>query len=158
MRKDREERLERYLLNADPFLWGIQGRRNKSDTYCWLKGRLKKAWPALVDFPDRAPYEDVSRLLIGSPGIEELTRGLIIPTVTELPVGDFIKDLRFRWMAGRHPDSDFLKERGLQEGQGWPFVAEENYPFVQDGQKKKYVRGWTQFAGVWFEEIEHLDD
>ena len=160
MKADREKRLERYFLNAEPFLWGIWRREkvNKAAAYGWLRPEAKKAWPALHDFfgfSDRTSYEDVARLLLRTPGIERLARDLVIPTVRELPVGAIVDDLRFLWMAGRRPDSSFLDKRGLKPDEGWPFLSAVSYPF---NKQEKYVAGWTQFAGVWFEEIEHLDD
>ncbi|MHA1812206.1 MAG: hypothetical protein ACTSYX_02105 [Candidatus Thorarchaeota archaeon] len=158
MKEDRRRRLEKYFLNADPFLWGIwktDERMNKRDVYCWFRTEARRAWPMFdsLKVSDRTLYDDLARLLLSSPGIERVVKDLIIPTVLKLPVGAIIDDLRFLWMAGRYPDSEFLrKERGLKDGDGWPFLLEVGYTDT------KYVAGWTQFAGVWFEEIEHIDD
>ena len=120
MKTDRKERLERYFLNANMFFWGIskhEERPNKQEAYDWLEPVALNMWPGFR-LSRRAAYHDVQLQLLRTPGIEKVMTDLVVPTVNRSPLGAVLDDVRRYWMSGRRPSSEFLKEHGLNPGDG----------------------------------------
>ncbi len=142
-----KERIERYLLNADRFMWDL-GPGNQEKNYDWLEGKgLRFA---------KAKYSLVLQQLLRNPGLEELLTRVIIPTVRERFPDKTRDELRKFWNAGELPN---LKKdlRNLEvNGRGYagPDRAFHWWPFVEISTQFHYVQRWGQLAGIWFEEIE----
>ncbi len=133
---DRQRRrLERYLVNASHFLWGL-GPGNQRENYEWLRSRG-------FEF-ESGPYARVIAQLVEKYGIEELLRRLIVPRVRELFSEKAIDYLRDCWRAGTKPAMSFLKLYNIRD----PF------PLLVINTQFNYVERWGELAGVWFEEIE----
>lgn len=140
-------RIERYLLNADRFMWGL-GRGNQRENYQWLEGKGFRF--------SRARYSLVVEQLLRHPGLEELLIRLIIPVVKELMPDDTLDELRRLWHAGQLPDlkKDLSRLEVKGEGNPGPDRAFHWWPFVEISTQFHYVERWGQLAGIWFEEIE----
>jgi len=133
------DKLERYFKNSSRFLWGLSGR-NQKETYQWLRRK---------DYVfDNGSYGHVTRQLLENPGIEALLRDLIIPRVKELFTAKAIEFLRSCWEAGTRPDMSFLKMYNIEDAS----------PFLEVNSQFNYVERWGEFAGLWFEEIEELEE
>ncbi|MDD5095700.1 MAG: hypothetical protein PHV74_15200 [Dehalococcoidia bacterium] len=141
----KKAKLERYLRNADSFLWGV-GPADQADskkttqetTYDWLRGRG-------MEFKS-GPYPFVLEQLLADPGIEKLIEDVIKPRVKDLFGPKVLDYMRECWMAGTVPDSAILIRYNLKNGE----------PFF----KRQLLRGakWKELAWVWFEEIEDFSE
>ena len=139
-------RLERYLMNASRFLWGL-GPGNQRKTYDWLEKEGFKF--------SRARYGLVTQQLLRYPGIEKLLSDLIIPTVNNYYPDTTLNTLREHWYRGEWPNlktTDTLEVKGKYEP--GPHRAVWWRPFVNINTQFHYVENWGEFAGIWFEEIE----
>lgn len=77
--KERKERLKRYFINADPFLWGVLESKNK-------KGRLEelKRLGFLKGYSEGGNpiYNRINQDLLVESGIEGILERIVIPRVT----------------------------------------------------------------------------
>lgn len=175
--REQSEKLKRYFMNADPFLWGVLEEKNK-------KGRLKelKKLGFLQSYSERsnATYARINQDLLVELGIEGILARIVVPKVTSAFAPDVLRHFRRCWDQGQNPDLKYLKEQRLYrrhiltrgetyESLGFRFdvngfgkqyrVAGYKDPaqlFVQIDTQHDFVERWTVFAGLWFEEIEPL--
>lgn len=138
----KKAKLERYLKNASRFLWGLSPG-NQKETYEWLSKRKRLVF-------EKGTYTYVTDQLLREPGIERLLKELIIPRVKEQFTDKALEYLRSCWQAGTTPDMSFLKLYGINE--------KNAHPFLEINLQYNYVERWGEFAGVWFEEIEELQE
>jgi hypothetical protein len=175
---EQAEKLKRYFLNADPFLWGVLEAKSKPEAKNKLeankKGRLKKLKEAgfLKDYSKgtSATYGKINQDLLVELGIDGILERIVIPRVTSAFASDVLVYLRRCWDQGQTPDIKYLEQHGLYQTHGLGEV--ELYPggpvllrrkgpaqlFVQIDTQHEFVERWTVFAGLWFEEIEPLLD
>ncbi len=137
-------KLERYFKNASRFLWGL-GDKNQKETYEWLKKYGKQRLGPEFDFKE-GPYKDVIAQLLQNPGIERLLKDLIVPRVKELYNEQVLEFLSVSWNAGTLPDISYLTHYNID--------MKEANPFLEINKWYKYVERWTDFAGIWFEELD----
>ena len=166
MPRDQAEKLKRYFINADPFLWGVLEAKNK-------KGRLKelKRLGFLKSYLEgsNATYSKVNQDLLVELGIEGILERIVVPKVTNGFAPDVLRYFRRCWEQGQTLDKKYLKDHGLYRSRtfttnevfdGWrtkpPVVGHKDpaYVFVQIDAQHDFVERWTVFAGLWFEEIE----
>jgi hypothetical protein len=139
-------KLERYFRNSNRFLWGL-GHKNQKDTYLWLKEYGKQQLGSDFDFKE-GPYKEVIAQLLQEPGIERLLANIVVPRVKELYSENVLEFLRVSWNAGTLPDISYLQHFAID-------VKNVN-PFLEINKWYKYVERWSDFAGVWFEEMDDL--
>ncbi len=139
MDENRKHKLERYLKNSYRFLWGL-GPGNQKENYKWLRERG-------FEFNDGS-YAHVTNQLLENYGIEQIIKRIVILTVKELFPQKAIDFLRESWQAGSRPDTSFLRLYGIKKPA----------PFLEVNTQFNYVERWGELAGVWFEEIEQLED
>jgi len=132
-------KLERYLKNSSRFLWGL-GPGNQKDTYEWLRSK------GFVF--DNGSYANVASQLLEDTGIEKIVNDLIQPRVKELISDKALDFLRICWQAGSLPNISFLKLYNIKNAQ----------PFLEVNTQFNYVERWGELAGLWFEEIENMQD
>ncbi|MCD6297295.1 MAG: hypothetical protein J7M30_09085 [Deltaproteobacteria bacterium] len=132
-------KLERYFKNSRRFLWGLT-LGNQKETYAWLR---KKGF----EFGS-GTYGHVTGQLLEKPGVERILKDLIIPGVNDRFSGKAIDFLRDCWQVGARPDISFLKLYNIKDAA----------PFLEINLQFNYVERWGEFAGVWFEEIEPLQE
>lgn len=139
-------RIERYLLNADRFMWGLPPG-NQKETYSWLERKGFRF--------TRARYGLVAQQLLRDPGLEELLTRLIIPAVREQFPNETLNTLRKFWLLGELPDLKPVSQMKV-EGRGYagPDQAFHWRPFIEISTQFHYVERWGELAGIWFEEIE----
>jgi hypothetical protein len=135
----RRGKLERYFKNSSRFLWGL-GPGNQKETYQWLRGK------GFVF--DSGSYAHVTDQLLEKPGIETMLKDLVVPRVKELFTDKAIDFLRSCWQAGTTPAMSFLKLYNIKNAS----------PFLEINSQFNYVERWGEFAGLWFEEIEGLQE
>lgn len=138
-----KNKMRRYILNANPFLWDIIPGNKEAV----LRG-LKKL-DLVIDVPEKATYASLLESLIddnGKNGVEKLIKAI------DVRIKYIFKDtpehldiLRRFWMDGRTPDVAYLQRIGLRD---------KSSVFLRINAQFDYVGGWTTFAGIWFEEIE----
>jgi hypothetical protein len=163
--KEQAEKLKRYLVNADPFLFGVLEKKNK-------KERLKelKQLGFLRDYSEgsNATYSRMNQDLLVELGIEGILERIVVPRVTRDFTPEVLSYFRRCWEQGQTPDMKYLKERQLYRR--LPFSHHEVYGkrdepplvgykdpahiFLQIDTQHYFVERWTVFAGLWFEEIE----
>ena len=165
--REQAEKLKRYLINADPFLWGVLEKKNK-------KERLKelKELGFLRDYSEgsNATYSRMNQDLLVELGIEGILERIVVPQVIKHFTPEVLRYLRRCWEQGQTPDMKYLKEHQLYRrrpfsdhlvyGKGdEPLIAGYKDPahiFLQIDSQHYFVERWTVFAGLWFEEIEPL--
>ncbi len=135
MNSNQKGKLERYFKNSRRFLWRL-GRGNQKKTYGWL-------WGKGVEF-ENGPYAHVTGQLLNKYGIESLIDTLIAPRVKELFTPSALDFLRSCWYTGMVPDPSFMSTYNISDPS----------PFLDVNYQYKFVEGWGEFAGIWFEEIE----
>ncbi len=164
--KDQAEKLKRYFINADPFLWGVLETRNK-------KKRLKeiKELGFLSDYSEGSnpTYSKVNQDLLVELGIEGILERIVVPQVRNRFDKDVLSTLRRNWEHGRTPDKKYLEDNNLYKTHRftWREEREDKRPltpkgpahiFLQIHPQHEFVERWTVFAGLWFESIEPLLD
>jgi len=142
MEAKQKAKLERYLRNAERFLWGLHRERQR-DTYAWLRRKGKELWGQEFDFTS-GPYNSVISQLLQNPGIDRLIEDLVKPQVKETFSQHALDMLRQHWNAGDTPSISFLEMANTRDP----------YPFLILNTQFNYVERWGDFAGLWFEEIE----
>jgi len=165
--REQVEKLKRYFINSDPFLWSLLEAKNK-------KGRLKelKQLGFLKGYSEgsNATYSKVNQDLLVELGIEGILKRIVIPRVVNSFAPETLRYFRRCWEQGQTPDMKYLKEHRLyrrrmfSEGivygkRGKPPIAGYKDPahiFVQIHRQYEFVERWTVFGGLWFEEIEPL--
>ena len=165
--REQSEKLKRYFINADPFLWGVLENKNK-------KGRLQELRKLgfLKGYSEgsNATYSRVNQDLQVELGIEGILERIVIPRVINGFAHGTLSYLRRCWEQGQTPDMKYLKEHrlyrrrmfseGIVYGKGDepPIVGHKDpaHIFVQIHRQYQFVERWTVFAGLWFEEIEPL--
>lgn len=162
MGRDQAEKLKRYFINADPFLWGILEGRKKKDrlkeikTLGFLSGYSEGSNPT---------YSKMNQDLLIELGIEGILGRIVVPQVRKRFDKEALSGLRRNWEQGCTPDKKYLKEKNLYRYRRfvWREEREEKRPilpkepahiFLQINTQFDYVERWTVFAGLWFEEIE----
>jgi hypothetical protein len=177
--KEQAEKLKRYFVNADPFLWGVLGAKNKNK-----KERLKELKDSgfLQSYSEgsNATYNRINQDLLVELGIEGILERIIVPRVINGFAPDVLQYFHRCWDQGQNPDMKYLEEHKLyqkhrltsaevyenagfqidRKGFGRKFrVVGHKDPaqlFVQIDTQHDFVERWTVFAGLWFEEIEPL--
>lgn len=175
--REQTEKLKRYFINADPFLWGVLEAKNKKERLTELKRN-----GFLQSYPERtnATYSRINQDLLVEVGIDGILEHIVIPRVTKMFGPDVLGYFRRCWDQGQNPDMQYLTERGLyrkrrftdsevyenrgfqvgRKGFGftWRLVGYKDPAqlFVQIDRQHNFVERWTVFAGLWFEEIEPL--
>jgi len=167
--RETREKLRRYLINADPFLWNVLEKKNK-------KGRLQElqALGFLKGYSDGSNpvYSKVNQDLLVELGVEGILEHVVVPRVKALFPTGILQYLRRCWEQGQIPDLKYLKKNKLYRRGSFTADAEvydtwSPYPpvvgykdpafiFVQIDTQHNFVERWTVFAGLWFEEIEPL--
>ena len=156
MAREQREKLKRYLINADPFLWGVLEQRNK-------KGRLKelKKMGFLGGYSEKsnATYSRINQDLLIELDLEGILKQIVIPKVRQRIGQESLSGLRRFWDQGEIPSRDFLKDNKLYKSRVliWKEETELKAPghiFLQIDVNKNFVERWTVLAGLWFEEIE----
>ncbi len=164
--REQAEKLKRYFINTDPFLWGVLENKNK-------KGRLQELRKLgfLMGYSEgsNATYSKVNQDLLVEIGIEGILERIVIPKITNGFDLEVLRYFRRCWEQGQTPDMNYLKERKLYRRR---IFAEDNvydgsesrvvrhkdpaHLFFQIDTQYNFVERWTVFAGLWFEEIEPL--
>lgn len=161
-----QDKLRRYFINADPFLWNLLEKKNK-------KGRLQEiqAKGFLKGYSNRAKpiYSKINNDLLLEIGITGILERIVIPRVQKLFTGEQLAYMRRCWEQGQTPTLDYFKKQKLyrhhiftydevQEDVAAPPTGykEPAFIFVQINSQMGFVERWTVFAGLWFEEIEPL--
>jgi hypothetical protein len=169
-----KEKLERYLRNAERFLWGVIPG-DKRAVLTALRAMLRELGEDSVSIPEhrRPTYAMVADNLLAKLGIERIVTQIIAGQVKrELADRPGALDfLRAHWMSGTLPRWQTLqslraprsiKQRLLdaidtkdarQKRQQTSDIVDA---FLEVNAQFSYVHGWTMFAGLWFEEIEPL--
>jgi hypothetical protein len=160
------EKLKRYLINADPFLWNVLDANNK-------KGRIKeiKAMGFLTSYSESSNplYSKVNQDLLAEIGIDGILEKIVVPAVLKRLGKEVLRDFRLRWEQGQAPAKEYLKAKnlyrdhrfgGLDRWEEKRLLAprESAFIFVEINTQYDYVERWTVFAGLWFEEFEPLLD
>lgn len=175
--KEKAEKLKRYLINADPFLWGALGARNKKERIIELK---KNGFLQSYSGGSNATYSKINQDLLVELGIDGILERIVIPRVMNTVTSDVLHYFQRCWDQGQNPDMKYLVERklyrrrmfgdgGVYESRGFQHditgfgrvfrVVGHKDPaqlFVQIDTQHNFVERWTVFAGLWFEEIEPL--
>ena len=165
--REQAEKLKRYFINADPFLWGVLENKNK-------KGRLQelKGLGFLKGYSEgsNATYSKVNQDLLVELGIEGILERIVVSKVTNGFAPDVLRYFRRCWEQGQTPDMKYLKEHRLYQKRMFsedivhgkrdePFIVghkDSAHIFAQIHTQYHFVERWTVFAGLWFEEIEPL--
>lgn len=169
-----KDKLERYLRNADQFLWGIIPG-NKKAVFTSLREMLQEIGEERVSIPERgaSTYAMATESLLAKLGIVRvITEIVALQLKREFSKRPGAIDfLRAHWSSGTLPRWQTLvtlrapkplKQKILDSiSSGEPTkrprqTADILDAFVQVNTQFEYVRGWTVFAGLWFEEIEPL--
>jgi hypothetical protein len=164
--REQAEKLKRYFINADPFLWGVLENKNK-------KGRLKelRGLGFLGSYSEGGNpiYSKINQDLLVEIGIEGILERIVVPKITNGFAQEVLRYFRRCWEQGQTPDMKYLKEHKLYrrhifaedkvyDGREPRVVGHKDpaYLFVQIDTQHNFVERWTVFASLWFEEIEPL--
>lgn len=167
------EKLERYLRNAERFMWGVIPG-DKRTVFTTLRESLEELGEdgALVPDHRKATYAMFTENLLAKLGIERILTEIVAKQVRRqfsdrTGALDF---LRAHWMSGtlprwqtlqslRAPKTIKQKLLGAVESKDTPARRQQTSDildaFVEVNSQYNYVHGWTVFAGLWFEEVEY---
>ncbi len=168
MTRETKEKLRRYLINADPFLWNVLENRNK-------KGRLRefKTMGFLTNYSEsyNPNYSKINQDLLVELGIEGILERIVVPRVKSIFNSAILDYFRRCWEQGQTPTIKYLREQGLYRRRyrtrevyesHWHYeepptgYKDPSFVFFQIETQQNFVERWTVFAGLWFEEIEPL--
>ena len=170
----KREKMERYFRNAARFMWGVIPG-DKRAVFTTLRTVLKELGEdsALIPDPKKSTYAVVIGNLLGKIGVESILTEIVAKQVRRqftdrTGVIDF---LRAHWMSGTLPRWQTLQSLRASKTITRKFLDAVNSKdapakrqqtsdildaFVEANNQYNYVRGWTVFAGLWFEELEPL--
>jgi hypothetical protein len=161
MQSVQSEKLKRYLMNADPFLWDILEAKNKRER---IKSLRSLGFLSVYSENSVPTYSRINQDLLVELGIEGILKKIIGTRIRTLFTEEQLSQLRRFWEQGQVPDMNYLKQERLYQQRF--FNPDDKYEgnrisghrspahvFVQIHQKE-FVERWTVFAGLWFEEIE----
>ena len=166
--REQGERLKRYFINADPFLWGVLESKNK-------KGRLQelRGLGYLQSYSEgsNATYSKINQDLLVELGIEGIVESIVVPKITKSFAPDVLSYFQRCWDQGQTPDMNYLTDRRLYRKRRVTLTDDKVMDwrrfrivgtrdpaqlFVQIDTQHNFVERWTVFAGLWFEEIKPL--
>jgi hypothetical protein len=168
---EQDNKLKRYFLNADPFLWGILAEKNKKKR---LKELKQMGFLAKYSEGSNPIYTKINQDLLVELGIKGILEQIVIPRIRKGFKVEILRYFRDCWEQGRTPEVDYLMRNKLYRRQaftsivssevreGWavdaPIVGYRDaaFIFVRITREFNVIEGWTVFAGLWFEEIEPL--
>jgi hypothetical protein len=119
--KEQGEKLKRYFINADPFLWGVLEARSEPKAKNKLEankkvrlGKLKEGG-FLQNYTDgtSATYSKINQDLLVELGIDGILERIVIPRVTKAFAPDVLVYFRRCWDQGQNPDMKYLVEHKL---------------------------------------------
>jgi len=121
--KEQADKLKRYFVNADPFLWGVLEAKSKPEAKNKLeankKSRLEKLKKSgfLQNYSEgtSATYSKINQDLLVELGIEGILERIVIPRVTDAFAPDVLVYFRRCWDQGRNPDMKYLVEHKLYQ-------------------------------------------
>lgn len=150
------DKLTRYLINANPFMWGVLEAKNK-------KGRLReiKQLGFLDGYSEgtNRTYNKINRDLLVELGIKGILRRIIVPKIINGFTTDVLSYLQRCWEQGHTPDIKYLIENQLYHSHRGDMKTphkDSAHFFFQIDTKHEFIERWTVFAGLWFEEISPL--
>ncbi len=110
MTNETREKLETYLINADPFLWNTMEKRNKKERIQELQamGFLKG-----YSVGTNATYTKINQDLLVELGLEGILEQIVIPRVNDLFQPETLRYFRRCWKQGQTPTLDYLKQHKL---------------------------------------------
>jgi len=174
MDKRQKSKLERYLRNADRFMWGVFPG-NKKAVFTALRAILARLGEdaALVPDEKKATYDMVGERLLGKLGIERILSDIVVKEVRRQFArrSGALDFLRAHWLSGTLPRWQTLQTLRAPKSAGQAIISvlvppdDSRKPaptsdiidaFVEVNNQYSFVRGWTTFAGLWFEELEPL--
>ena len=165
--RETREKLRRYLINADPFLWGVLDSKNK-------KGRIQElnSMGYLTHYPAKFNYNysKINQDLLVEVGVDKILENIIIPKVNALFTPEILEYFHRCWEQGQTPHIKYLREQGLYKRRigereiyegSFHYESPSGYKdppfiFLQINTQQNFVERWTVFGGLWFEEIEPL--
>ncbi len=167
--KEQSDRLGKYFINADPFLWGVLRAKNKKGRLVELK---QMGFLDIYSEGSNPIYSKVNRDLLVELGITGILEKIVVPRILNVFDQETLRFFRDCWEQGQTPDLKYLIKHGLYRKRmfraqaavydNWsslpPVVGykEPAFIFVQIETQHNFVERWTVFAGLWFEEIEPL--
>lgn len=154
--REQAEKLKRYFINADPFLWGlIEG--NKEIRLRYLKKHFLKSYSDTYN----PTYSKINQDLLVTLGIDGILERIVVPKVKRV-FADVLRHFQRCWDQGQNPEMQILTENKLYTirvpGRPIGRGGEPAQIFLQIDTQHNFVERWTVFAGLWFEEIEPLLD
>ena len=171
---DNKAKLERYLRNADKFLWGVIPGTKATVLAC-LQAQLNELGYdiALPQGNSTVQYAFITDQLVAALGIDRLLADLIATNVRRQfsSQPSALDLLRAHWQSGGPPKWQtlltFLKPKTLDHKRPVNIKSKSDLSsslemfdildaFLQFNIQNRYVHGWKAFAGIWFEEIEPL--
>jgi hypothetical protein len=170
--REQADKLNKYFINADPFMWGVLQAKNK-------KGRLEelKQLGFLATYSEggiQKIYSKINSDLLVELGIKGILEKIVIPKIQNGFGPEILRYFRDCWEQGQTPDLNFLNKNKLYHNQNFfTLTSQEVYDsfgpnppvvgykdpafiFIQIDVQHNFVERWTVFAGLWFEEIEPL--
>jgi len=172
MDKTQKAKMERYLRNADRFMWGILPG-NKKAVFTALRTILAGLGqkPTLVPDEKKITFDTLTDRLLGELGIERVLTDIVVKEIRRqfarrIGALDF---LRAHWMSGTLPRWQTLQTlrapKTAKQVLAGVFVSQDDArkppstsdivdAFIEVNTQYNFVRGWTVFAGLWFEELE----
>jgi hypothetical protein len=150
------DKLRRYLMNADPFLWGVLEKRNKKERLQEVRGL---GFLRSYSEGSNPTYSKVNQDLLVELGIEGILERIVLAKLRARIPKEVLATFRRYWEQGQTPDKGYLKDNRLYRVRHvvWREEKEPREPahiFLEIDTDKDFVERWTVFAGLWFEEIE----
>jgi len=169
--KEHAQKLVRYFINADPFLWGVLKAKNK-------KGRIgelqRSGYLAKYSEGSNPIYTRINQDLLVELGIAGILEKIVVPRIQNIFSPETLRYFRDCWEQGQAPELEYLVKSKLYHKRGFFTVTQQEvrdgswteprtegyrdpaFIFVQIETQHNFVERWTVFAGLWFEEIEPL--
>jgi hypothetical protein len=169
--REQIEKLSKYFINADPFLWGVLEAKNKKSR---LKELRNMGFLATYSEGTNPVYSKINKDLLVELGITGIFQKIVVPRIQQGFNQEVLRYFRDCWDQGQNPDINYLNKKKLYRNRtfitmttkevydGWgppsPVVGYKDpaFIFVQIDTQHNFVERWTVFAGLWFEEIEPL--
>jgi hypothetical protein len=169
--RDQAEKLGKFFINADPFMWGVLQGKNK-------KARLRElkelGFLAAYSEGGNPIYSKINKDLLIELGIAGILGKIVVPRIQISFGQEILRHFRDCWDHGQTPELKYLNKNKLYHSRNFVTLANQEvyddwtsnppvvgykdraFVFVQIDTQHNFVERWTVFAGLWFEEIEPL--